>query len=131
MNRKDGFLNLRTNKYKLHFYETASGLKFILNTDLSVGNIRETLHQIYNSVSVVLWSSCMLFHDLVSCLLHFVYGSCMMNYFILILLSSQIYVEYVIKNPLYTQGDSISSELFKSKLDDFVRGLPIFATKLS
>ena len=49
--RKDGFLNLRTNKYKLHFYETPSGLKFVMNTDLSVGNTRDVLHQMYSSVS--------------------------------------------------------------------------------
>ncbi|ELT88724.1 hypothetical protein CAPTEDRAFT_19288 [Capitella teleta] len=91
IDQKDGFMNLRTNKFKLHFYETPSGLKFVLNTDLSVGNIRDTLHQIYSS----------------------------------------IYLEYVMKNPLCVQGDVIESELFQTKLDDFVRGLPIFATKLS
>ncbi|XP_064639676.1 trafficking protein particle complex subunit 1-like isoform X2 [Lineus longissimus] len=88
---KDGFLHFRTNKYKLHFYETPSGLKFVMNTDLSVSNIRSVLHQIY----------------------------------------STIYVEYVVKNPMCPLGEPIQSELFKSKLDDFVRGLPIFATKVS
>ncbi|XP_035674032.1 trafficking protein particle complex subunit 1-like [Branchiostoma floridae] len=88
---KDGFLNYQTNKYKLHFYETPSGLKFVMNTDLAAGNMRETLHQIYSS----------------------------------------IYVEYVVKNPLYELGQPIESELFKAKLDNFVRGLPMFATKSS
>ena len=52
-NRKEGFLNLQTSKYKLHFYETPSGLKFIMNTDLGVGNCRDELHQIYNNVSTL------------------------------------------------------------------------------
>ena len=43
----------------------------------------------------------------------------------------QIYVEYVIKNPMCPLGETITSELFKTKLDEYVRGLPIFATKLS
>ena len=52
LNRKDGFLNYRTSKYKLHFYETPSGLKFVMNTDLNVGNIRDIMHQLYHSVSI-------------------------------------------------------------------------------
>lgn len=87
---KDGFLCYTTSKYKLHFYETASGLKFVLNTDNNVaGNVREILHQIY----------------------------------------SQIYVQYVIKNPMCKSGEPISSELFKTKLDEYMRSLPIFALK--
>ncbi|XP_077987701.1 trafficking protein particle complex subunit 1-like [Glandiceps talaboti] len=83
---KDGFTSFRTNKYKLNFYETPSGLKFILTTDLSVGNTRDVLQQIY----------------------------------------SQIFVEFVVKNPLCSLGEPITSELFKIKLDNFVRGLPYF-----
>lgn len=89
--QKDGFLNLRTNKYKLNFYETPSGLKFIMNTDLHVGNIRSILQQMY----------------------------------------SNVYVEYVVKNPQCPLGQPPTSELFKHKMDEFVRGLPLFATKLS
>ena len=90
-NPKEGFLNFCTSKYKLHFYETASGLKFVLTTDLGVGNLRESLHQIY----------------------------------------CQIYVEFVVKNPNCDLGETINSDLFSSKLDDFVRGLPAFATRVS
>ncbi|XP_076435800.1 trafficking protein particle complex subunit 1-like isoform X2 [Babylonia areolata] len=78
-------------KYKLHFYETPSGLKFIMNTDLNVGNIRDVLQQMFSS----------------------------------------IYVEYVVKNPLTELGEPITSELFRTKMDDYVRGLPFFASKAS
>lgn len=48
--RKDGFLSFQTSKYRLHYYETPSGLKFVLNTDLSVSNARDTLQHIYSNV---------------------------------------------------------------------------------
>uniref|UniRef100_A0A087XPU3 Trafficking protein particle complex subunit n=2 Tax=Poecilia formosa TaxID=48698 RepID=A0A087XPU3_POEFO len=47
---KDGFLSFQTSKYRLHYYETASGLKFVMNTDLSVSNARDTLQHIYSNV---------------------------------------------------------------------------------
>ncbi|XP_066484571.1 trafficking protein particle complex subunit 1 [Tiliqua scincoides] len=86
---KDGFLSFQTSKYKLHYYETPTGLKVVMNTDLGVGNIRDVLHQIY---------------------------SC-------------IYVDYVVKNPLCNLNETIQSELFRSKLDSFVRGLPFFSAR--
>ncbi|XP_046853003.1 trafficking protein particle complex subunit 1-like [Xenia sp. Carnegie-2017] len=49
---KNSFLSYQTNKYKLHFYETPTGLKFVMNTDLTVGNIKPVLHDIYNKVYV-------------------------------------------------------------------------------
>ena len=91
MDMKTGFQNIQTSRYKLHYYETPSGLKFIMNTDLTVDNMRVHLHQMYSS----------------------------------------IYVEYVVKNPLASLSEPITSELFKTKLDDYVRGLPMFAAKLS
>ena len=45
--RKDVFQNYRTSKYKLHYMETPTGVKIVLNTDLNVGNIDEILHNIY------------------------------------------------------------------------------------
>ncbi|KAG8441515.1 hypothetical protein GDO86_007035 [Hymenochirus boettgeri] len=87
--RKDGFLSFQTSKYKLHYYETPSGLKMVMNTDLSVGNTRDILHQIY----------------------------------------STIYVEYVVKNSLCSLNEPIQSELFKTKLDSFIRSLPFFSAR--
>ncbi|XP_054880747.1 trafficking protein particle complex subunit 1 isoform X1 [Poeciliopsis prolifica] len=49
---KDGFLSFQTSKYRLHYYETASGLKFVMNTDLSVSNARDTLQHIYSNLYV-------------------------------------------------------------------------------
>ncbi|GAU31904.1 hypothetical protein TSUD_270890 [Trifolium subterraneum] len=34
-----------------------------------------------------------------------------------------LYVEYVVKNPLYTPGSPIRSELFNTTLDQYVRGI--------
>ncbi|XP_030193376.1 trafficking protein particle complex subunit 1 isoform X1 [Gadus morhua] len=52
LDMREGFQCFQTSRYKLHFYETPTGLKFIMNTDLSVPNARETLHQIYSTLYV-------------------------------------------------------------------------------
>ena len=44
---KDGFLSYSTDKYKLHFFETPTGVKFILNTGNKVGDCRDVLQHIY------------------------------------------------------------------------------------
>nr|XP_009861434.1 trafficking protein particle complex subunit 1 [Ciona intestinalis] len=49
---KEGFMCYSTSRYKLHFYEAPTGLKFVMMTDVNVGNIRETLKRIYSSVYV-------------------------------------------------------------------------------
>lgn len=86
---KEGFLNFSTSKYKLHFFETHSGLKFIMNTDLHCGGMKDVLHQIFSS----------------------------------------LYVEYVVKNPLCELDKPVTSELFKVKLDEYIKSLPQFAIK--
>lgn len=43
----------------------------------------------------------------------------------------QIYVEYVVKNPLCQMQEPIQSELFKTKLDAFVKQHPICSLKSS
>nr|CAI5835167.1 unnamed protein product [Callosobruchus analis] len=86
---KEGFLYYKTSKYTLHYLETPSGLKFVLNTDIHSQGVREILQQIY----------------------------------------SQVYVEYVVKNPMCNLSQPINSELFKTKLDAYIKQLPIFTTK--
>jgi len=89
LDTKEGFLYYKTNKYALHYFETPSGLKFILNTDVNAQNVRELLQQMY----------------------------------------SQVYVEYVVKNPVCNMKEPIKSELFKSKLDAFIKQSNIFASR--
>jgi hypothetical protein len=48
----DNFVSYRTSKYKLHYYETPTLLKFILITDAKSENKRVVLHQIYVSLYV-------------------------------------------------------------------------------
>jgi len=86
---KEGFLYYKTTKYTLHFYETPSRLKFVLNTDNGAQGVRQLMQQIY----------------------------------------SQVYVEYVIKNPLVKLNEPIQSELFKSKLDSFIRQSQCYSLK--
>ncbi|XP_051851726.1 trafficking protein particle complex subunit 1 isoform X2 [Antechinus flavipes] len=47
---KDGFLAFQTSRYKLHYYETPTGVKVVMNTDLGVGPIRDVLHHIYSGI---------------------------------------------------------------------------------
>lgn len=89
LDTKEGFLYYKTSKYALHYFETPSGLKFILNTDVNAQNVRELLQQMY----------------------------------------SQIYVEYVVKNPVCNMKEPIRSELFKTKLDTFIKQSNVFASK--
>uniref|UniRef100_A0A3Q3WQ40 Trafficking protein particle complex subunit n=1 Tax=Mola mola TaxID=94237 RepID=A0A3Q3WQ40_MOLML len=86
---KEGFLSFQTSKYRLHYYETPSGLRFVLNTDLSVSNARDTLQHIY----------------------------------------SNLYVEYVVKNPVCVPSHSLDSELFSGRLDAFIRALPYYSPR--
>ncbi|KAK3375481.1 Longin-like domain-containing protein [Podospora didyma] len=43
----DAFINYRTAQYKLHYYETASNLRFVMLTDTATLSMRSVLHQIY------------------------------------------------------------------------------------
>lgn len=86
---REGFLYYKTSKYTLHFLETPSGLKFVLNTDTSAQGVRELLQQIY----------------------------------------SQVFVEYVVKNPMIKLSEPIQSDLFKAKLDTFIKQSPVYLSK--
>ncbi|KAL7288620.1 trafficking protein particle complex subunit 1 [Trichogramma pretiosum] len=86
---KEGFLYYKTSKYTLHYFETPSGLKFVLNTDNMAQNVRELLQRLY----------------------------------------SQVYIEYVMKNPLCEPNEPIQSELFKVKVDELIKKSPIFLSR--
>jgi len=43
----------------------------------------------------------------------------------------QLYVEYVVKNPVCGLDQPIETELFKQKVDEYIRALPIFSTKVA
>ncbi|XP_017131026.1 trafficking protein particle complex subunit 1 [Drosophila elegans] len=86
---REGFLYYKTNRYALHYLETPSGLKFVLNTDTTAINVKELLQAMY----------------------------------------AKVWVEYVVRDPLWTPGTVVTSELFQSKLDEFVRQSPIFGIR--
>ena len=84
---RDGFLGFTTDKYRLNYYETPAGVKFILNTDHKVPDCRDMLQHVY----------------------------------------AKIFVEFVVKDPLYESGSRIVSELFYKKLDEFIQSQPFFS----
>ncbi|KOX79785.1 Trafficking protein particle complex subunit 1 [Melipona quadrifasciata] len=86
---KEGFLYYKTSKYTLHYLETPSGLKFVLNTDNVTQNARELLQQLYR----------------------------------------EVYLEYVVKNPLCQLNEPIQSELFKLKVDELFKKSPLFLSR--
>ena len=50
---REGFQCYRTSKYVLNYFETPSGVKFVMNTDLHSQGVRELLQQINSQVSLV------------------------------------------------------------------------------
>lgn len=42
---------------------------------------------------------------------------------------SKVWVEYVVKNPLWTPGTPVTSDLFKQKTDQFIRQSALFSMK--
>ncbi|KAJ3020831.1 Trafficking protein particle complex subunit 1 [Thoreauomyces humboldtii] len=48
----DGFIGYRTSTYRLHYFETPTGLKFVMNTDPTMDTMREALRTIYAQIYV-------------------------------------------------------------------------------
>jgi trafficking protein particle complex subunit 1 len=77
-----------TDAYALHYFETPTGLRFVLTTsnDFGAVDVARHLREIY----------------------------------------AEVYVEYVVKNPLARRGDRVQSPLFLAKLDSYVKSLACF-----
>ncbi|KAJ2078268.1 TRAPP complex subunit bet5 [Coemansia sp. RSA 988] len=80
-----GFMSLATNTYRLHYYETPTGVKFVLNTDIATTSMQPVLEMIYRN----------------------------------------IYVEYVVKNPLFRidplKTTPIENDFFRAVLNNYIR----------
>ncbi|KAJ2774527.1 TRAPP complex subunit bet5 [Coemansia nantahalensis] len=80
-----GFMSLATNTYRMHYYESPTGVKFVLNTDVASTAMQPVLEMIYRN----------------------------------------IYVEYVVKNPLFHVDPSVSTPIendyFRAVLNNYIR----------
>ncbi|KAJ2710251.1 Trafficking protein particle complex subunit BET5 [Coemansia spiralis] len=80
-----GFMSLATNTYRMHYYESPTGVKFVLNTDVGTTSMQPVLEMIYRN----------------------------------------IYVEYVVKNPLFHVDPSVSTPIendyFRAVLNNYIR----------
>ena len=100
---KQGFTSYKTNVYRLSLYETPSSLKFVLNTDNEASQQEVRSHPSY-----LLFSQSFQIRELLSGLY------------------CQVYVEFASKSPMLVPGDMITSNLFRTKLDQFMRASSIF-----
>ncbi|KAJ2810777.1 TRAPP complex subunit bet5 [Coemansia furcata] len=80
-----GFMSFATNTYRLHYYESPTGVKFILTTDIAAVSMQPVLEMIYRN----------------------------------------IYVEYVVKNPLFNvdphTSSPIENDYFRAVLNNYIR----------
>lgn len=49
---QDGFISYKTSTYRLHYYETPTGLKFVMNSDPNTESLRLVLKQIHTQLYV-------------------------------------------------------------------------------
>ena len=49
---REGFVSYTTSQYKLHYFESATGLMFVLNTDNNVGSLSDELWHLYSKIYV-------------------------------------------------------------------------------
>jgi len=101
----EGLHTVKTNSFKLHHFQSLTGLTFAINTDPDASG-NNFLH-IYKSLGII--------HrlDLYTSLQH-VY--------------SNIFVDCVIRNPLYRYNpdETCECQLFEKRLEDYIKGLGAF-----
>ncbi|KAG9091231.1 TRAPP subunit bet5 [Ceratobasidium sp. UAMH 11750] len=102
----EAFSSYTTSSYKLHYFETMSGYKFIMLTDPSADALRFILRQIYTGIT------------------HFC------RHLVLTHHMTGPFIEHVVRNPL-SELDSrtrgIDNPHFRAATDKLVQNLSIFA----
>lgn len=124
---KEGFLFYKTNKYALHYLETAAGLRFV-SQGRRCHNVAKT-----RKLSVLISVACFFVSSSQIDCFRFVINTdttatgvkeFLQQYY------ANVWVEYVVKNPLWTPGTSVTSDLFKQKTDQFIKESALFATRI-
>ena len=108
-------LNFQTDTYKIYYLETASGLRFVLQTDPNTNitqttNTNTTTNTNASSSSSSKSNATSNTTPTVDPLLG-VY---------------RLYVDVLVKNPLYEIGTTITSQTFLTKFEQYIESLPYF-----
>lgn len=100
----------RRSAYKAHVFETPTGLRFLMLTDPSVGDVRDDLKQVRGRVGAR----------------RPVAAAPTASADAPRQLYAAVYVEYVVKSAVGRPDEPIQSKLFAAKLDAFMQSLPYF-----
>ena len=105
----EGIHTVKTNSFTLHHFQSATGLTFILNSDPEVSGNHQSKQICFNIMS----KSMIIFVDLYQSLQH---------------IYSQLFVECVVRNPLYryNPNEACQCPLFERKLEEYVKALAAF-----
>ncbi|KAG0745596.1 hypothetical protein G6F57_009208 [Rhizopus arrhizus] len=111
---QDGFISYKTSTYRLHYYETPTGLKFVMNSDPNTENLKLVLKQIYIQLYV-----------------EFVVKNGLMRFDDTRWEISQGYLQTtenteLQQQPMTPPSGNISNELFRIAVDRFIRSLKSF-----
>ncbi|EIE86448.1 hypothetical protein RO3G_11159 [Rhizopus delemar RA 99-880] len=111
---QDGFISYKTSTYRLHYYETPTGLKFVMNSDPNTENLKLVLKQIYIQLYV-----------------EFVVKNGLMRFDDTRWEISQGYLQTtenteLQQQPITPPSGNISNELFRIAVDRFIRSLKSF-----
>lgn len=100
---KTGFMSYKTSIYRLSLYETASSLKFVVNTDNESSQQEVMLRIMICNIEHLLQ-----IRDLM-CSLY-----------------SNVYVEFATKSPMSVPGEMVTSNLFRTKVDQFIKSSSLY-----
>ncbi|KAF7722212.1 TRAPP subunit bet5 [Apophysomyces ossiformis] len=125
---QDGFISYKTSTYRMHYYETPTGLKFVMNSDPNTKSLRAVLKEIYVQLYV-----------------EFVVKNGLMRFDDTRWEISQGYLPHDANAPPPPEGSvagsttigsaaqplppppgNISNELFRAAVDKFIRSLTVF-----